>query len=269
MVHRSPSDEAGDGPLDPKDFGIVSMPRHVAIIMDGNGRWAKARKRPRLLGHKEGANAVRRTLRACYRLGVRHLTLYAFSEQNWGRPKREVQGLMSLLLHHLKAEQDELMELGIRFRGLGNIERLPADVRSAVRAFEERSAGNTKMDLMVALSYGGREEIVDAARQLASEVEAGTLHASDVTLESMAARMYAADIPDPDLLIRTSGELRVSNFMLWQIAYSELYVTDTYWPDFNLDRLIEALVSYGNRQRRFGQTGAQIAEGKGSVPGHR
>jgi len=247
-----------DGPLDPAEYGIESVPKHVAIIMDGNGRWAKSRGRPRLFGHKEGANAVRRTLRSCYRLGVRHLTLYAFSEQNWARPKLEVKGLMSLLLHHIRSEQAELLDLGIRFRALGNIDKLPPKVAAEARALEEKSAHLTKMDLIIALSYGGREEIVDAARSLAEDVKRGVLDPSEIDLDTVAGRLYTRGIPDPDLLIRTSGELRISNFMLWQIAYTELFVTDTFWPDFDLDSLVEAFVAYGTRQRRFGRTGDQV-----------
>jgi len=244
--------------LDPAACGISRVPRHVAVIMDGNGRWARARGLPRLQGHHEGARAVRETLRTAYRLGVEYLTLYAFSEQNWGRPTDEVSGLMALLLGHLKSEQEEFMDLGIRFRGMGDTGRLPPTVLEELRAFEERSAGNTDMYLQVALSYGGRHEIVEAARRLAARVQAGELALEAIDEAALGAELYLPDLPDPDLLIRTSGELRVSNFMLWQIAYTELYITDLYWPSFGKDSFIEALQQYGRRERRFGLTGQQV-----------
>ncbi len=243
-----------EGPLDLSAMGITQVPRHVAVIMDGNGRWATHRGLPRVMGHKAGADAVRRVLRTAYRLGVSHLTLYAFSEQNWGRPQEEVTRLMELLLHHIRSEQVELMERGIRFQGMGSLERLPPEILAELRDFEARSSSNADMTLTLALSYGGREEMVRAARQLAEEVAAGRLRPEDINEERFKQHLYLPALPDPDLLIRTSGELRVSNFLLWQIAYAELYITETLWPDFGEEEFAEAVRQYGRRDRRFGLT---------------
>lgn len=248
-----------EGLLDPAALGISRLPEHVAVIMDGNGRWAQRRGMPRVLGHREGADSVRRVLRAAYRLGVRYLTLYAFSEQNWGRPEDEVTRLMELLLHHLRSEQPELLARGIRLRGMGSLERLPAGILAELRDFEARSAEHAEMTLTLALSYGGREELVHAARGLASQVAAGELAVEAIDEAAFARHLYLPDLPDPDLLIRSSGEQRISNFLLWQIAYAELYITDTLWPDFKEEELVQALRQYGSRQRRFGLTEGQLA----------
>ena len=250
-----------EGLLEPAEFGITRVPRHVAIIMDGNGRWANKRGMPRIEGHRQGANSVRTALRTAYRLGVEYLTLYAFSEQNWGRPEDEVEGLMGLLLHHLRIEQEELMERGIRFRGMGELDKLPPKILGELRAFEKRSEDNEDMQLTIALSYGGRLELVRAARLIAAKVAAGELEVDAIDESTLGRHLYLGDLPDPDLMIRTSGEMRVSNFMLWQLAYTELYVTDTFWPDFGQDAFIEALKEYSRRERRFGLTGAQAAPG--------
>ena len=246
-----------DSPINPLDHGIHRLPSHVAIIMDGNGRWARSRGNVRLKGHHEGAKAVRRALSFARRIGVRYLTLYAFSEQNWGRPPAEVEGLMSLLMKHIRSERDDLQDKGIRFRTIGNIDKMSPSIVTAIRDLEEHTRGNDELDLIVALSYGGREELVHATRQIAARVAAGELSPDAITAATISDNTYTAGIPDPDLMIRTSGEMRVSNFMLWQLAYTELYVTDIYWPDFNDEHFIKALRSYDSRQRRFGLTGDQ------------
>ena len=244
-------------PIDPAEYGISQLPKHVAIIMDGNGRWASSRGSMRITGHHEGAKAVRRALSFARRIGVRYLTLYAFSEQNWGRPPAEVEGLMSLLMKHVRSERDELQEREIRFRTIGNVQKLSPSIVDAIRDLEEHTRDNTGLDLIVALSYGGREELVQAMRHIATQVADGSLKPDAITEATISRNTFTADIPDPDLLIRTSGEMRVSNFMLWQLAYTELYVTDTYWPDFSDDDFIDALYAYNSRQRRFGLTGDQ------------
>ncbi|MEC7948760.1 MAG: isoprenyl transferase [Myxococcota bacterium] len=237
------------------------VPRHVAIIMDGNGRWAEARGLPRVAGHEEGANSVREIVRACRKAGVEALTLYSFSTENWRRPKTEVGALMSLLQRYVLQERQELMENGIRLQAIGQVERLPVFVRTPLRALVRESRENHSMTLNLALSYGGRAEIVDAVRSLADDVKRGRLKPDDIDEDSISTRLYTAGQPDPDLLIRTSGELRVSNFLLWQIAYAEIYVTDVAWPDFRVPELEAAFAAYSSRQRRFGKTGAQLRGG--------
>jgi undecaprenyl diphosphate synthase len=246
--------------IDPADYGIQHVPQHVAIIMDGNGRWASQRGRIRLLGHREGAKAVRRAVRFSFKLGVRYLTLFAFSAQNWSRPDAEVAGLMELLMEYLAGERRELLARGIRFRAVGDVSRVTARVRSEIEKLERESGSGSEMDLIIALSYGGREDIVQAAQALARGVASGAVDPSEIDLEMFAEHLYTAGVPDPDLLIRTSGEQRISNFMLWQLAYSELHITDVLWPDFGDDEYAEALRDYSGRERRFGLTGAQITE---------
>ncbi len=236
----------------------MTLPRHVAIIMDGNGRWAQARGLPREEGHRAGAQAVHRTVTLCREMGIQVLTLYAFSAQNWERPKSEVEALMSLLLDYVLDEHDEIMQNGIRLRAIGDLDRLPDFVREPLLELCEESAHHTGMQLVLALSYGSREEIVRAMKHLASEVQSGALAPSDITEERISKALYTADLPDPDLIIRTSGESRISNFLLWQLAYAELYFTSVAWPDFDQSTLQAALESYSNRQRRFGKTEAQI-----------
>jgi undecaprenyl diphosphate synthase len=248
--------------IDPADYGIETVPGHVAIIMDGNGRWAKQRGRIRLLGHREGAKAVRRAVRFSYKLGVKHLTLFAFSAQNWARPESEVAGLMELLMEYLSGERRELMERGIRFRTVGDTDRVAPRVRDEIKRLEEESSDGTRMELIIALSYGGREDILQAARSLARDAAAGKVDPDSVDIDAFSKRLYTGSIPDPDLLIRTSGEQRISNFMLWQLAYSELHITDVLWPDFNDEHYAEALRDYSNRERRFGLTGAQVTGSK-------
>ena len=237
------------------------IPSHVAIIMDGNGRWAEARGLERNAGHRAGLEGVRAVVRAAHELGIRYLTLYAFSSENWNRPKGEVNELMRLLDQYLGEEIEEVMRNGIRVRTLGRLERLPPATRAKVEDAVARSVDNTEMTLVFAVSYGGRQEIVDAARKLAQDVEAGELHPSAIDEKVFAAHLYDADLPDPDLLIRTGGEARISNFLLWQIAYSELYLTELMWPDFRKSHLVDAILDFQSRERRFGMTSAQVTGG--------
>ena len=238
----------------------LHIPRHVAIIMDGNGRWAEARGKPRVAGHRAGAESVRAITRACGRLKVDVLTLYSFSTENWGRPEDEVDALMALLEEYLRDEVGELTENRVRLRAIGELDRLPKPVRTALDQVCEYTARHDGLQLVLALSYGGRAEIVHAVREIAREVAAGAL-SPDAIDEAMVQRhLYTADLPDPDLLIRTSGEMRLSNFLLWQLAYAELYVTDVHWPDFREEHLRAAFEAFGARQRRFGRTAAQLDE---------
>jgi undecaprenyl diphosphate synthase len=240
--------------------------------MDGNGRWAKSRGLPRLAGHQAGVEPVRTTVRAAAELGIEVLTLYAFSVENWQRPAVEIRGLMQVLKETLKHEQKELDENGVRLRTIGREEDLPADVRRQIAKTCRALEHNDRLTLNLALSYGGRAEIVDAARKVAQEAAAGSIAPSDVTEETFARRLYAPDLPDPDLLIRTSGELRVSNFLLWQIAYAEIWVTPTHWPDFRREHFYSAIRSYQSRERRFGRTESApspLANGLDPVPGQR
>jgi undecaprenyl diphosphate synthase len=232
----------------------AGLPHHVAIIMDGNGRWAQKRGLPRIAGHKRGADTVRRITEECRRLGIDVLTLYAFSDENWGRPKEEVGFLMDMLGTFLQAEIATMKENGIRFRTIGRIERLPASVRAWIEKALSETAGNTKMTLNLALSYGGRGEILEAVKRM----QAAGVPMDQLTEESFSRRLDTAGLPDPDLIIRTSGEKRISNFLLWQAAYAELFFTDTLWPDFDVKDLHAALVDYQGRQRRFGLTEAQL-----------
>jgi undecaprenyl diphosphate synthase len=238
----------------------IRVPRHVAVIMDGNGRWAQRRGLPRERGHEEGAESVREVVRECRRLGVEALTLYSFSTENWSRPAAEIGALMALLHRYVLHERQELMEQGIRLRAIGQIDRLPFYVRKPLQALVAESAKNTGMTLNLALSYGGRAELVTAAQRLAEQVAAGKLRPQDIDEQRFAAELSTAGQPDPDLLIRTSGELRVSNFLLWQIAYAEIYVTELPWPEFRKAQLEEALADFTRRTRRFGKTDAQLAQ---------
>ncbi len=229
------------------------LPAHIAIIMDGNGRWAKRRSLPRVAGHEAGMEAVRGTVETCARLGIEVLTLYAFSTENWKRPASEVETLWRLLRTYLGRELPELLRHGIRLRTIGRLEGLPAAVRKDVLEAVDASAANRGLWLNVALNYSGRTELVDAVTALLAEVRAGNRPAGlEITEEAIAAHLYTAGLPDPDLLIRTSGEMRLSNFLLWQIAYTELYVTETLWPDFTRAELLRAILDYQRRDRRFG-----------------
>jgi undecaprenyl diphosphate synthase len=242
------------------------IPRHIAIIMDGNGRWAKKRGRPRISGHAEGVESVRDVVGACGELGVRFLTLYAFSTENWKRPKEEVSLLMRLLLKALRDETDRLNSNNVRLRVVGDIQALPGEVQSGLLESIQKTASNSGLTLVLALSYSGRWDITQAAKRLAVEVASGQLMPEGVTEEEISGRLSTAGIPDPDLLIRTSGELRISNFLLWQLAYSEFHVTRKFWPDFRRDDLYEAITEYQGRERRFGMVSDQVrgsSAGKG------
>ena len=229
-----------------------SAPDHIAIIMDGNGRWAKERGLPRREGHRAGAEAVRECVDACKQAGVRFLTLYAFSSENWNRPPAEITALMSLLERFLDQKADELMKQNVRLQAIGQLHRLPAKTREKLDSAIARTAGNTSLTLILALSYGSREEITDAARSLVADAAAGRLGADEVTPALLASRLYTSPYPDPDLLIRTSGEMRVSNFLLWQISYAEMIIFKKFWPDFKQTDLFEAVAEYSRRHRRFG-----------------
>jgi undecaprenyl diphosphate synthase len=228
------------------------IPRHIAIIMDGNGRWAKERGLPRLEGHRAGAESVREVMEACIELGVEYLTLYAFSSENWSRPATEVSALMSLLDRFLNEKAKDLDRQNVRLLAIGQLDRLPAKTRALIERIQARTANNTKMTLVLALSYGGREEIVAAARSLATDAVAGKISSTDIDAELFASRLQTAGIPDPDLLVRTSGEMRVSNFLLWQISYAEIIIVKKFWPDFRQRDLAEAVQEYQRRHRRFG-----------------
>ena len=237
--------EAG---LDP-----ARLPAHVAIIMDGNGRWAKKRMLNRVKGHEQGADTVRMAVRASRELGIDVLTLYAFSTENWQRPETEVNALMSLLKRFLKSEKKDMLEHNIRLNAIGEIERLPDSVSAMLKETMQATENNTGMVLNLALSYGARSEIVRMVQQLSETVAAGKLRPEAIDEEMVSAHLYTRNIPDPDLLIRTSGEMRISNFLLWQIAYAEIYITDTLWPDFNRAEYLQILKEYQGRDRRFGK----------------
>lgn len=229
------------------------LPAHIAIIMDGNGRWANRRNMPRVAGHRAGIDPVRNTVESCARLGITALTLYAFSVENWKRPRHEVETLWRLLRFYLRRELPELMENNIRLVAIGRLEALPKQVRQELEAVMEATAGNNGLIVNLAINYGGRAELVDAVNALLDQARIeGTLDRLQVKEEDIASKLYTAKIPDPDLLIRTSGEMRISNFLLWQIAYSEIYVTETLWPDFKRSDLLQAILDYQKRDRRFG-----------------
>ncbi len=228
------------------------VPRHVAVIMDGNGRWARQRGKPRLFGHRAGAESLRAILRACRDHGVEFLTVYAFSTENWVRPKDEVGGLMSLLKTFLKKDEHELHENQVRLRVTGRIQDMPKAVRSELERVMEATKHYERWHLILALSYGGRTEIADAVRTIAEKVRAGELDPAQVDETLISRHLYLPDVPDPDLMIRTSGELRLSNFLLWELSYAEFYFTDTLWPDFREPSFAEALAEYSRRQRRYG-----------------
>jgi len=234
------------------DFDVAATPAHVAVIMDGNGRWAAKRGLPRLAGHSAGAKAVREAIAASIELGIRYLTIYSFSSENWTRPDDEVSGLMSLFVEVLERELTNLERMHVRVLVIGRMDALPSKTREAFERVVDRTADSSGLTLVVALNYGGRGEITSAVQAIAREVAEGTLAPGDVDEATVSAHLYTARIPDPDLLIRTSGELRISNFLLWQIAYSELWVTATLWPDFDRTDLLRAVVDYEKRERRFG-----------------
>lgn len=233
------------------------LPRHVAIIMDGNGRWARRRNLGRVEGHKRGKKAVQAVVEACLEIGIQYLTLYAFSTENWQRPPAEVRALMALLHRYLRTELPQMMKKNIRLRVVGDIDRLPSGVRQSLENVLRATLNNTGLTVILALSYGAREEIVRAARTLALAVRNGQLDPEEIDEQVFSRSLWTFDIPDPDLLIRTSGEFRLSNFLLWQLAYTELYVTETLWPDFTREELLCALTDYQSRERRFGRTTEQ------------
>lgn len=236
------------------------IPEHIAIIMDGNGRWAAERGQHRSYGHQAGVDAVRCITSECTRLGVKYLTLYTFSTENWNRPADEISALMGLVLTSL--EDEIFMKNNVRFRVIGDIGLIPEDVQQKLHATEEHTAANSTMTMIVALSYSSRWEITKAVRDISSEVKQGKIAIDDIDEDMVSRHMETNFMPDPDLLIRTGGELRISNYLLWQIAYSELYFCDTYWPDFNEEELHKAIISYQGRQRRFGKTEAQVEKNK-------
>ena len=237
---------------------LKPLPRHVAIIMDGNGRWARRRYMPRIMGHRQGARTVKEIVTAARELNIPYLTLYAFSKENWSRPAEEVNGLMDLLYEYLQKELDELLGKRIRLRAIGEIEALPDRVHDLLMETMEKTSRNYEMQLILALSYGGRSEIIEAAQRFARKCLKGEMNPEDLDEASFRSFLYAGDIPDPDLIIRTSGEKRLSNFLLFQAAYAELYITSTLWPDFEKKEFLKALNDYRRRERRFGMTSDQI-----------
>ena len=238
------------------------LPRHIAIIMDGNGRWAKKQGLRRMFGHKKGVEAVHEVTEACAELGIEYLTLYTFSTENWNRPKEEVDALMTLLVDTIEKETPTLMKNNVRLSTIGDIDRLPEGAKRKFTGCMHQTAQNTGLTLVIALSYSSRWELTELVKRLAQQVKKGNLEAEDITEELISKNLTTAHMPDPDLLIRTSGELRISNFLLWQLAYSELYFTDVLWPDFNREELYKAIIDYQSRERRFGKISEQIENTK-------
>ena len=230
-----------------------SIPKHIAIIMDGNGRWAKEKNLPRISGHRQGINSVREITRVCGEIGVKYLTLYTFSTENWNRPQNEVNALMRLLLNTINIEVRELNKNNVCFKTIGDIDQLPMTTKKGIQDGEELTKNNTGLNLCLALSYGSRQEIINGVRRISEKVKNGIMKIEQINEDSFSKELYTSEFPDPDLLIRTSGENRISNFLLWQIAYSEIYLTETYWPDFGEAELIKSLLDYQSRERRFGK----------------
>ena len=230
-----------------------SIPKHIAIIMDGNGRWAKEKNLPRISGHRQGINSVREITRVCGEIGVKYLTLYTFSTGNWNRPQNEVNALMRLLLNTINIEVRELNKNNVCFKTIGDIDQLPMITKKGIQDGEELTKNNTGLNLCLALSYGSRQEIINGVRRISEKVKNGIMKIEQINEDSFSKELYTSEFPDPDLLIRTSGENRISNFLLWQIAYSEIYLTETYWPDFGEGELIKSLLDYQSRERRFGK----------------
>ena len=237
---------------------LTKVPRHVAIIMDGNGRWAKSQGKDRLFGHTEGEAALNDVTEAATEIGVKYLTVYAFSTENWNRPPEEVSALMSLLTHAIEQKTKTLLENNVRLLAIGNLSRLSEDVRQRLQQCIDATAHCTRMSLVLALSYSSKWEILNATKNIAKDVKNNNLNIDDIDEELFSSHLTTKDIPDPDLLIRTSGELRISNFLLWQLAYSELYFTETCWPDFRKESFYQAIFDYQNRERRFGKTSEQL-----------
>lgn len=236
------------------------IPAHVAVIMDGNGRWAKAQGLPRINGHFQGVETVRRVTEACSEIGVKYLTLYAFSTENWNRPKDEVDALMSLMVSSLKAELPTFLTNNIRLKAIGNLDSLPDECRAELNETMQATSHLNGLTLILALSYSSTWEMTQAVQRIADQVKRGEMSVDDITDKVVEANLNTAPFPHPELMIRTSGEIRMSNFLLWQLAYSELYFTDTMWPDFSKDNFFEAIVNYQNRERRFGKTSEQIVK---------
>lgn len=239
-------------------INLEKLPQHIAIIMDGNGRWAKQQGEQRIFGHENGVKSVRESVEAAAELGIKYLTLYAFSTENWNRPQEEVIALMQLLVHTISAETKTLNENKIRLQAIGDLKSLPDDCIKELQEAIENTKNNTRTTLVLALSYSSRWEITNAVKQIAEQIENKKLHSSEITEDIINANLNTADMPEPELMIRTSGEHRISNFLLWQLAYSELYFTDKLWPDFRKNDLYEAIVDYQNRERRFGKTSEQL-----------
>jgi undecaprenyl diphosphate synthase len=246
--------------MDLKDLDKSRLPRHVAIIMDGNGRWATLQGKSRIEGHRRGKTSVRVIVELSRKIGIKFLTLFAFSTENWMRPREEVHALMGLLEHYLIAEQPKMMRYGIRLQAIGDRERLPGNVRRTLERVIKLTSDNRRMTVVLALSYSGRDEIVRMAKKIAGNVSDGRLRVDEVDEDTVSANMDTPEVPAPDLLIRTSGEMRISNFYLWQIAYSELYVTPTLWPEFREDEYMKALLEFQRRRRRFGRTDEQLID---------
>jgi undecaprenyl diphosphate synthase len=233
------------------------IPQHVAIIMDGNGRWAAKRRLPRVEGHRQGTKTVREIVKEARKLGVKYLTLYVFSNENWGRPGEEVSALMGLFERYLQSELTLMVENGVRLRAMGQLDRLPGKVHEILKSTEAKTVDFDGMQLILAVSYGSRQEIVSAVTEIANKIKAGQLDPSDISEQTISNHMLLPDVPDPDLLIRTSGEMRISNFMLWQLAYTEIVVTECFWPDFSPELFRDCISDYAKRERRFGLTSDQ------------
>lgn len=236
------------------------LPSHVAIIMDGNGRWAQNRKKPRLFGHKAGAESVSEIVEVCGEIGISYLTLYAFSSENWGRPEKEVSGLMTILKRYLESELSKMQKNSIRLLSIGDHSRLPSNIQVTLNNTIKATENNKKLTLNLALSYGGRDEIVRAVQAISKKCVEGELSPGDICDEHIDSHLDTSLMPDPDLLIRTGGEARLSNFLLWQLSYAEIYFTKTMWPDFRREVFLQAIADFQKRQRRFGQTGEQVAQ---------
>jgi len=241
-----------------KVFSNGDLPRHIAIIMDGNGRWARLKNKPRAHGHREGINSVREIVQVCGEIGISHLTLYTFSSENWSRPKSEVSAIMKLLLSTIKKEINNLHKNNVKLSTIGNINDLPNDTRKNITDGIAKTQNNSGLNLILALSYGSRQELIRAFKRIGKKIQSSEIVPDDINENLIGKELYSKDIPDPDLLIRTGGEFRLSNFLLWQAAYSELLITDTHWPDFREEALLNGIYEYQNRQRRFGQTAEQI-----------
>lgn len=246
--------------MDPKQqINLGNVPAHIAIIMDGNGRWAKQHGEDRIFGHHEGVNSVRDVVEACGEIGVKYLTLYAFSTENWNRPKEEVDGLMELLVATISMETPRLHEKGVRLQVIGDVKSLPASCQSELQASIDMTSRNNRLTLILALSYSSKWEITNAVKRIAAQVEQGQLQAAAIGQDLIAKHLSTSAYPDPELMIRTSGEHRISNFLLWQLAYAEFYFTDVLWPDFRKEELFKAVIAYQTRERRFGKTSEQLA----------